>query len=167
MILSDRDILWAMDGGRVSIYPFNKNDVQPCSIDLHLGNSFAKNDKRFFSQEYEIQPGEFILATTDESVVIGDDLLGRLEGKSSIARLGLIIHTTAGFIDPGFRGQITLEIANLSNKPITLKAKQPIAQICFEELSSSCVRPYGSQGLGSHYQNQRGATPSRFSPSRV
>ncbi len=160
MILSDRDILGYIDRGVLSVLPLEKKDVQPCSIDLHLGNSFIRNDEEVILDEIVIKPHEFLLATTVESVVIPDNLLGRLEGKSSIARKGLIVHTTAGFIDAGFRGQITLEIVNLSDKEITLHNLQPIAQICFEELSSPCLRPYGSEGLGSHYQDQSGATRS-------
>ncbi len=167
MILSDRDISRAIDRGVLSIIPLEKNSIQPCSVDLHIGNSFIKNGEAGIFEEVEILPGEFLLATTKESVVIGNNLLGRLEGKSSIARLGLIIHTTAGFIDPGFKGEITLEIVNLSNKPLTLKHNQPIAQICFEELTSECLRPYGSQGLGSHYQSQRGATASFLETSSL
>ncbi len=160
MILSDRDIKKALESNRISVMPLDANDIQPCSIDLHLGNHFITSLDQGNVSEIELEPGEFILATTSERVKIGNDILGRLEGKSSLARLGLIIHTTAGFIDPGFEGEITLEIANLSNKVITLKSGQPIGQICFEELSSPCERPYGSDGLNSHYQGQSGATAS-------
>ncbi len=160
MILSDHDIKKALEDERIAITELDANDIQPCSVDLHLGDSFMAGDERFETEEVTLEPGAFILATTKEVVSLSDDILGRLEGKSSIARLGLIIHTTAGFIDPGFNGEITLEIANLSNQDITINAGQPIAQICFEELSSPCERPYGSEGLGSHYQGQSGATAS-------
>ncbi len=160
MILSDKDIKRALSDGRISISGQNEDDIQPCSVDLHLGNHFITESNNKYADEYVLSPKEFILATTKEYVKLDDTILGRLEGKSSIARLGLIIHTTAGFIDPGFHGEITLEIANLSSKPVTLKSGQPIAQICFEELSSPCDRPYGSEGLGSHYQGQTGATAS-------
>ncbi len=163
MILSDRGIHKALLNNRIKVVPLAESDIQPCSIDLHLGDTFISKDLSFTSDEVTLAPGSFVLATTREWVEIGDDILGRLEGKSSIARLGLIIHTTAGFIDPGFRGEITLEIANLSSKPVVLSTGQPIAQICFEELSSPCNRPYGSFGLGSHYQGQQGATASYMS----
>ncbi len=160
MILSDRDIKKALESRKICVSDLDFNDIQPCSIDLHLGDSFIADTQEFTADEVTLGAGAFILATTSETVSLSDDILGRLEGKSSIARLGLIIHTTAGFIDPAFNGQITLEIANLSNHDITLRAGQPIAQICFEELSSPCDRPYGSEGLGSHYQGQHGATAS-------
>ncbi len=160
MILSDRDIKKSLEQGRISITNLDFNDIQPCSVDLHIGTSYQVNDYNFETEEVTLEPGAFLLATTKETVAIGDDILGRLEGKSSLARLGLIIHTTAGFIDPGFKGEITLELHNVGNNEIILKAGQPIGQICFEELSSPCDRPYGSEGLGSHYQGQSGATAS-------
>ncbi len=160
MILSDRYIKLALEHKSISVVPLDMNDIQPCSIDLHLGDHFITDLDQGNVSEIELEPGEFILATTKERVKLSSYILGRLEGKSSVARLGLIIHTTAGFIDPGFEGEITLEIANLSRKPITLKSGQPIAQICFEQLTSPCDRPYGSEGLGSHYQGQSGATAS-------
>lgn len=166
MVLSDNDIKKHMELGQIRINPLDEEDIQPCSIDLHLGNSFCTinpDAKPITSTSYSLEPGAFVLATTKEYVSLSDSILGRLEGKSSIARLGLIIHTTAGFIDPGFEGEITLEIVNLSGRSYKLEAGQPIAQICFEELSSPCLRPYGSSGLGSHYQGQTGATESWMS----
>ncbi len=162
MILSDRDIKSAIKNGQISIEPLDPRDIQPCSVDLHMGDTFVVNgNSETIKADYiTLEPGAFVLATTKEYARLGDDILGRLEGKSSIARLGLIIHTTAGFIDPGFEGEITLEMVNLSNKDITIDAGSPIAQICFEQLSSACDRPYGSEGLGSHYQGQIGATVS-------
>ncbi len=162
MILSDRDIKNALNNGQITIESLNRDDIQPCSVDLHMGDTFvvAGNNETIKADYITLEPGAFVLATTKEYIKLGDDILGRLEGKSSIARLGLIIHTTAGFIDPGFEGEITLEMVNLSNKEITIDAGSPIAQICFEQLSSPCDRPYGSEGLGSHYQGQRGATKS-------
>ena len=166
MVLSDIDIKKHMKEGQITISPMDEKDIQPCSIDLHLGKSFctiSPDAQPMTSTSYTLEPGAFVLATTQEYVSLSDCVLGRLEGKSSIARLGLIIHTTAGFIDPGFEGEITLEIVNLSGSAYELEAGQPIAQICFEELSSPCERPYGSRGLVSHYQGQTGATESWMS----
>ena len=109
-----------------------------------------------------MEPGDFILGSTVEHIEVPPDLAARVEGKSSLGRLGLMVHVTAGFIDPGFKGNITLELKNLSHRSITLKTGMPISQICFEELSGKVLRPYGSEGLGSKYQSSKGTVPSRM-----
>lgn len=187
MILSDRDIRAAMQRleNPLIIDPgFDPQRLQPASLELTLGEDVlieqlgfkrvsAGGTGRWITEEiewkpdliedygYEMEPGEFLLATTVERVHIPTDLVAQVNGKSSWARQGLIVHTTAGFIDPGFKGQITLELKNLSRKPIQLTAGAPICQLVFYRLSSPAERPYGSTGLGSHYQGQAGVTASR------
>src|SRR4051794_25969823 len=156
--------------------------IQPASVDIRLGNSFRVfhnhriqsidlgNPPRDLTEhveidddgEFVIHPGEFVLGRTLESVEIPDDVVCRIEGKSSIGRLGLIVHATAGFVDPGFRGSLTLEITNLTRVPIKLYAGLPIAQLSFMTLDRPAERPYGSPELGSHYQDQVSATESRY-----
>lgn len=150
-------------------------NVQPASIEMHLGNTYVDNigtlDEEIGTIAEDplvIQPGEFLLATTEEYVRIPNWLVGRLEGKSSWARKGLAIHVTAGFIDPGFEGEITLELVNFSKSPIALMPGIRIAQLTILELDRPAARPYGSEGLGSHYQGQTQATASaiKTTPAR-
>ena len=164
-ILSDRTIRQRLEDDLV-IYPINDQDIQPCSVDLHLADGLVDLDGKTYSiryADYILQPNEFILASTLERVRIPHDLVGIVEGKSSIGRLGITAHVTAGYIDAGFEGNITLEIANLSQKPFRLEYNMSICQIVFETLTTPVMRPYGSEGLNSHYvgRNARGTIPSR------
>lgn len=145
------------------ISPYYKDQLQPASYDLTLEEVLGIDGKlpvgQWLLHGYTLQPGEFVLASTCEKVSLPSNIVGRLEGKSSLARKGLIIHT-AGFIDPGFRGNITLEITNLGQEPFLLLPAMRIAQIAFQLLDKPAMRPYGHPELGSHYQSQVGATPS-------
>lgn len=181
MLLSDRDLLAEIDAGRLAVDPFDATLVQPSSIDVRLDALFRVfNNGRYTHIDPSIQqdeltslveiagddpfvlhPGEFILGSTYECMTLADTLAARLEGKSSLGRLGLLTHSTAGFIDPGFSGHITLELSNVANLPITLWPGMKIGQLCVFRLSSPAQHPYGSAALGSHYQGQRGPTPSR------
>lgn len=165
-ILSDRDIWKYLDSGELVVNPCNDIDVQPASIDLHLSDELIDLDGVIsvleYGEEYVLQPGEFILGCTSEYVEIPDNLSGRVEGRSSIGRLGITAHITAGYIDPGFKGQITLEINNVSDKDFILKKNMNICQIVFETLTSPCIRPYGSKDLGSKYQDSKGTIASRY-----
>ena len=181
MILSDRTIREEIAAGRIVIDPFDPADVQPSSVDLHVDGFFRvfRNDTTPFIDPKEPQedltelvevappaafilhPGEFVLGSTLERVAIPNDLVARLEGKSSLGRLGLLIHSTAGFVDPGFKGHVTLELANVSNLPIKLWPGMKVGQLCFFQLSSASENPYGSAKYGSRYQGQRGPTASR------
>lgn len=140
--------------------------IQPASYELTLGTSIAVPAtidgqwRNFTVDEFELNPGEFMLATTAECVTLNPQIAARLEGKSSLARQGLVVHSTAGFIDPGFSGQITLELSNVGPWPIWLTAGMRIGQLTFEEVHGKVERPYGTESLGSHYQGQTGATPS-------
>ena len=171
MILSDKDILKAIEKGRIKIDPFEEKFVQPASVDLRLDNQFLVfknaihscidvkkpvdnlmekiiiNDGDFFV----IHPGEFALGLTYEMVGVGDDMVGRLEGKSSLGRLGIIVHATAGYLDPGNHLKLTLELSNLGKLPVKLYPKMPIAQMSFSPLSSPANNPYGSDKLDSKY----------------
>ena len=182
MILSDRDMLAEIDAGRIAIDPFDRECVQPSSVDLHLGNKlllFRNSHRPFidvrqpvdelmeaqevaYGESFAVHPLEVLLASTYEAVTLPDDLVARLEGKSSLARLGLQVHATAGFVDPGFEGTLTLEITNLTRVPIKLYAGLLIAQLSFMGLDAPAERPYGSAELGSHYQGQLAATESRY-----
>src|ERR671915_1768158 len=182
MILSDRDIRAELDAGRIVIDPFMPDAVQPSSVDLHLGNRFrvfrnnrtAVIDPRQEQPEltelveisgdepFILHPGEFVLGATFERVGLPDDLVARLEGKSSLGRLGLLIHSTAGYVDPGWRGNLTLELSNVANLPIALYYGMKIGQISFFRMSSEVERPYGSPELGSKYQGQSEPTASAF-----
>lgn len=182
MILSDRDILQAIIDGRISIEPFDKSDVQPSSVDLHVDRYFRtfQNHRYPFidvkkpmegltsmvevaeEEAFILHPGEFVLGSTGEYVKLPDDLVARLEGKSSLGRLGLLIHSTAGYVDPGFEGHLTLELSNVANLPITIYPGMKIGQISFFRLSSPAENPYGSKQVGSKYQGQRGPTASRY-----
>jgi dCTP deaminase len=181
-VLSDQTIVELVDAGRIRIDPWDPGLVQPASIDLRLGDSFrvfhnhrvATIDLRDppanlteeivvpAGEPFVIHPGEFCLGRTLEWVQIPDDIVARIEGKSSLGRLGLIVHATAGFCDPGFEGTLTLELNNLTRVPIRLYPDLPIAQLSFMTLDKPALKPYGSPGLGSHYQGQRAATESRY-----
>ncbi len=181
MLLSDRDLLAEIDNGRLGIDPFDRALIQPSSIDVRLDRFFRVfNNSRYThidpSQQQDdltslvepdgddpfvLHPGEFVLGSTFEAVTLPDDLAGRLEGKSSLGRLGLLTHSTAGFVDPGFSGHITLELSNMANLPITLWPGMKIGQLCLFRMSSPAEHPYGSAVYGSRYQGQRGPTPSR------
>jgi dCTP deaminase len=181
VLLSDRDLKKALADGRLGLDPFDEAMVQPSSIDVRLDRYFRvfanhrythidpaaqqddltelvepKGDEPFI-----LHPGEFVLGSTLEVITLGDDLASRLEGKSSLGRLGLLTHSTAGFIDPGFSGHVTLELSNVANLPIKLYPGMKIGQICVLQLTSSAEHPYGSSIYGSRYQDQRGPTPSR------
>lgn len=170
-MLSDADIRAMMSeewppGVRLGVtpYPFDQA-FQPASLDIKLGDVDKAPCPCILCQDdgelrWSINPGEFILATTIDHLDMPYDLAARVEGKSSLGRLGLAVHITAGFIDPGFNGQITLELKNLGNEEISLRRGQYIAQLSFHQLTSPARRPYGSAGLNSHYQKQMGVTPS-------
>lgn len=181
MLLSDRDILAEVDKGRLGITPWDPELVQPSSVDVRLDRYFRVFDNSRYTHidpalqqdelttlveptgddPFVLHPGEFVLGSTLEIVTLPDDLSGRLEGKSSLGRLGLLTHSTAGFIDAGFTGHITLELSNVANLPITLWPGMKIGQLCLFQLSSPAAHPYGSAVYGSRYQGQRGPTPSR------
>ena len=181
MLLSDRDLLIEIDNKRVAVEPFDVEMIQPSSIDVRLDRMFRvfENHKyphidpsieqedltRLVEPEgdnpFILHPGEFVLGSTLEVVSLPDDLAGRLEGKSSLGRLGLLTHSTAGFIDPGFSGHITLELSNVATLPIKLFPGMKIGQLCIFRLSSPADHPYGSDKYGSRYQGQRGPTASR------
>jgi dCTP deaminase len=183
MILSDRTIREELTAGRIVIEPFDDSCIQPSSVDLHLDRYFRvfRNhtmpviDVRLNLEEltelidvgeegqpFILHPGEFVLGSTLERVAIPSDLVGRLEGKSSLGRLGLLIHTTAGFVDAGWDGQLTLELSNVASLPITLYPNMKIGQISFMRMTTPADNPYGSSKVGSKYQNQRGPRPSRY-----
>jgi dCTP deaminase len=163
MILSDRTIRAELTaGGLVIDPPPADHAIQPASIDLHLGDEIRHvgGDRLKWGHDFIVSPRSFYLAHTAESVTIPAHLVGQLDGKSSLARMGMSIHQTAGWIDPGFTGQITLEIYNASCLPFWLVRGMPIGQLVLMRLTAPAERPYGSPGLGSHYQGQTGATPS-------
>ena len=181
MLLSDRDIASEISAGRVVVEPFDAKMIQPSSVDVRLDRFF----RVFENHRYEVidpsveqpdltrevavapeeffilHPGEFVLASTYEVITLPVDIAGRLEGKSSLGRLGLLTHSTAGFIDPGFSGHITLELSNVANLPVKLYPGMKIGQLCLIKLSSPAEHPYGSAIYGSRYQGQRGPTPSK------
>ena len=179
-VLADRDIRIALQEGRIRIDPYDEDCLQPSSVDLHLDREFrvfhnyryARIDPREEQPDlteptaidddepFILHPGEFVLGQTLEWVELPDDLVSRLEGKSSLGRLGLLIHSTAGYVDPGWKGNHTLELSNVANLPIALYFGMRIGQISFFEMSGSVERPYGSKGLGSRYQGQRSPTAS-------
>ncbi|MDA8277604.1 MAG: dCTP deaminase [Actinomycetota bacterium] len=181
MILSDRTIREEMAQGRIVIDPLGENAVQPSSVDLRVDRYFrifrnhtasvidVREDQSSMTELVEVDsdgvfilhPGEFVLGSTLERVSLSSNLVGRLEGKSSLGRLGLLIHSTAGFIDPGFDGNVTLELSNVANLPITVYPGMKIGQISFLTMTTEAEVPYGSPLLGSKYQNQRGPTPSQ------
>ena len=182
MILSDRSIKEAMAAGRIVVEPYDERCLQPSSIDGKISNLFrvfrnhtaavidVKRDLSDLTELVEVDgdgvfmlhPGEFVLGSTLERVAVADDLVARVEGKSSLGRLGLVIHSTAGFIDAGFDGHITLELSNVANLPITLYPGMKIGQVSFMAMTTPAERPYGRGASGSKYQGQRGPTPSRY-----
>ncbi len=181
MLLSDRDIRAEIAAGRVGCEPFTESMIQPSSVDVRLDKFFRVFENHKYSvidpsieqpeltrevitegdEPFILHPGEFVLASTYEVITLPDDIAGRLEGKSSLGRLGLLTHSTAGFIDPGFSGHITLELSNVANLPVKLFPGMKIGQLCLIKLSSPAEHPYGSEKYGSRYQGQRGPTASR------
>ena len=181
-VLSDGTIRRLVDEGRIGIEPWDPLMVQPASVDLKLGTSFrvfhnhriqvidladpptglTERVEVDTEEPFVIHPGEFVLGRTEEHVAIPDDVVARIEGKSSLGRLGLIVHATAGFVDPGFTGTLTLEITNFNSVPIVLRPGLPIAQLSFMTLDRAAERPYGHPDLGSHYHGQVEATESRY-----
>ncbi len=182
MVLSDNTIRSEIDAGRIVIDPFEPSMVQPSSVDVRVDHRFrvfqnsrypyidvrqpmdgltelveAQGDEPFI-----LHPGEFVLGQTLEKVTLPNDLVARLEGKSSLGRLGLLIHSTAGFVDAGWDGHLTLELSNVANLPITIYPGMKIGQISFLRMTTPADAPYGSAGVGSKYQGQRGPTPSRY-----
>jgi dCTP deaminase len=183
MILSDHSIREALAGGRIEIDPLDESCIQPSSVDLHLDRYFrvflnhtsrvidVKEDQENLTElikvdedeePFILHPGEFVLGSTAERVKLATDLVARLEGKSSLGRLGLLIHSTAGFVDAGWDGHLTLELSNVANLPITLYPGMKIGQISFLLMTTAAENPYGSKSAGSKYQGQRGPTPSRY-----
>ena len=181
MLLSDKDIRSEVESGRVGIDPYEPKMIQPSSIDVRLDKFFRVFENHKYevidpskeqpeltreievgnNEHFILHPGEFVLASTYEVVTLPDDIAARLEGKSSLGRLGLLTHSTAGFIDPGFSGHITLELSNVANLPVKLFPGMKIGQLCLVKLSSAAENPYGSAIYGSRYQGQRGPTASR------
>lgn len=181
MLLSDRDIKAELDSGRIGLQPYDSQLLQPSSIDVRLDRYFRLFDNHKYpfidpaedqpelthlieaerDEPFILHPGEFVLGSTFELVTLPDDVAARLEGKSSLGRLGLLTHSTAGFIDPGFSGHVTLELSNVATLPIKLWPGMKIGQLCFFRLSSPAEKPYGSSEYGSRYQGQRGPTASR------
>jgi dCTP deaminase len=183
MVLSDRTIREEIDRGRIVIEPLSSDCIQPASVDLHLDKKLLT----FKSQRYPayidvrrnldhlnelaeleednaffLNPGELVLVSTLESITLPDDIVGRLEGKSSLSRIGLVIHSTAGYVDPGWQGHLTIQLSNIAKLPITLYYKMKIGQISFLKLTSPVDRPYGAAELGSKYQGQTEPTASKY-----
>ncbi|WP_445996693.1 dCTP deaminase [Okibacterium fritillariae] len=183
MLLSDRDIKTQLASGRIGLAPSDDAMVQPSSVDVRLDRYFRLFDNHKYpfidpsedqpeltrlietkpDEPFILHPGEFVLGATYEQVTLPDDVAARLEGKSSLGRLGLLTHSTAGFIDPGFSGHVTLELSNVATLPIKLWPGMKIGQLCFFQLSSPTEKPYGSAEYSSRYQGQRGPTASRSS----
>jgi dCTP deaminase len=181
VLLSDRDILAEVDAKRIVLDPFDADMIQPSSIDVRLDRFFRVFENHRYphidpavdqpdltravepdgDEPFILHPGEFVLGSSYEVVTLPDDVAARLEGKSSLGRLGLLTHSTAGFIDPGFSGHVTLELSNVATLPIKLWPGMKIGQLCFFRLSTPAANPYGSAKYGSRYQDQRGPTPSR------
>ena len=181
MLLSDRDLRAQLDAGRIVLDPYDPGLIQPSSIDVRLDRYFRLFDNHKYphidpaleqpdltrlvevepDEAFILHPGEFVLASTVELVGLPDDIAARVEGKSSLGRLGLLTHATAGFVDPGFSGHVTLELSNVATLPIKLWPGMKVGQLCFFQLSSPAEHPYGAGRRGSHYQGQRGPTASR------
>ena len=181
MLLSDRDILAEVDAGQIALNPWDPAMLQPSSVDVRLDKYFRVFENHRYphidpaeeqpeltrlievgdGEAFVLHPGEFVLGSTWEQVSLPATVAARLEGKSSLGRLGLLTHSTAGFIDPGFSGHVTLELSNMATLPVKLWPGMKIGQLCFFRLSSEAEHPYGSQKYGSRYQGQRGPTPSR------
>jgi dCTP deaminase len=182
MVLSDRTIRRQLAEGRIEVDPYDESLLQPSSLDVRVDRFFrvfrnarypfidVKEEMEDLTELVEIgdtdpfilHPGEFVLGSTLERIKLPDDLVARLEGKSSLGRLGLLIHSTAGFIDPGWDGHVTLELSNVANLPITIYYAMKIGQLSFVQLTEPAETPYGTSGLGSKYQGQAGPTPSRY-----
>jgi dCTP deaminase len=182
LVLSDRTIRQEVEAGRIVFDPYEPQMVQPSSVDVRVDNRFRVfHNSRYpyidvrqpmddltelvevgADQPFILHPGEFVLGQTLERVRLPDDLVARLEGKSSLGRLGLLIHSTAGFVDAGFEGNLTLELSNVANLPITIYQGMPIGQISFMRMDGPVDNPYGSRETGSKYQGQAEPTPSRF-----
>ena len=181
MVLSDRTIARLLAEGQIVIEPYDESLLQPSSVDVRVDRLFRvfRNNRASFidvkreqdltelveiddEEPFILHPGEFVLGSTLERVTLPDDLVARLEGKSSLGRLGLLIHSTAGFIDPGWDGHVTLELSNVANLPITIYYEMKIGQLSFVQLTEPAETPYGSGDLGSKYQGQQGPTPSRY-----
>jgi dCTP deaminase len=182
VVLSDRTIARLLEEGRIEIVPYDDSLLQPSSVDVRVDRFFrvfhnnrypyidVREEQEDLTELVEVEedaafvlhPGEFVLGSTLERVRLPDDLVARLEGKSSLGRLGLLIHSTAGFIDPGWDGHVTLELSNVANLPVTIYPGMKIGQISFLRMSTEAERPYGSEGTGSKYKGQRGPTPSRY-----
>jgi dCTP deaminase len=181
VLLSDRDLRTEIESARVAVDPYDPTMIQPSSIDVRLDRLFRVFENHRYphidpsieqpeltrlvepdaDEPFILHPGEFVLGSTYEVVTLPDDIAGRLEGKSSLGRLGLLTHSTAGFIDPGFSGHVTLELSNVATLPIKLWPGMKIGQLCLFRLSSPAEHPYGSSVYGSRYQGQRGPTPSK------
>lgn len=181
MLLSDRDILAEVSSGGIALDPWEPAMIQPSSVDVRLDKYFRVFENHRYphidpaeeqseltrvievsdGEAFVLHPGEFVLGSTWEQVSLGPSIAARLEGKSSLGRLGLLTHSTAGFIDPGFTGHVTLELSNMATLPVKLWPGMKIGQLCFFQLSSPAEHPYGSKAYGSRYQGQRGPTPSR------
>ena len=181
MLLSDRDIVDRIERGGIVLDPYDPALIQPSSVDVRLDRYFRLFDNHRYpaidpaqeqpelthlvevadGEAFVLHPGEFVLASTLETVTLASDLAARVEGKSSLGRLGLLTHATAGFVDPGFSGHVTLELSNVATLPIKLWPGMKIGQLCFFQLSSPAEHPYGHRRRGSHYQGQRGPTASR------
>jgi dCTP deaminase len=181
MLLSDRDIRAELDSGRIGLDPLDLSMVQPSSVDVRIDSFFRLFDNHKYpfidpaedqpeltrlveardGEPFILHPGEFVLGATYEQVTLPDDIAARLEGKSSLGRLGLLTHSTAGFIDPGFSGHVTLELSNVATLPIKLWPGMKIGQLCFFRLSSPAENPYGTGSYLNRYQGQRGPTASR------
>jgi dCTP deaminase len=179
--MSDRDIRAEIEAGRIGLEPLDIGLLQPSSFDVRLDRFFRLFDNHKYAyidpaeemsdltrlvevepdEAFILHPGEFVLGSTYEFVTLPDNIAARLEGKSSLGRLGLLTHSTAGFVDPGFNGHVTLELANVSNLPIKLWPGMKVGQLCFFQLSSPSETPYGSAKYNSRYQGQRGPTASR------
>jgi dCTP deaminase len=182
MVLSDRSIREEIAAGRIVVDPFDDAMVQPCSIDVRIGDAFRvfRNSRYPYidvklpmedltelvrvaaGEAFILHPGEFVLGVVLERIGLPDDIVATLDGKSSLGRLGLVVHQTAGVVDAGFSGHITLELANMANLPITVYPRMPIGQLSFMTLTTPADRPYGSGALGSKYQGQAEPTPSRY-----
>jgi dCTP deaminase len=181
VLLSDRDIRTEIENNRIRVEPYDESMIQPSSIDFRLDRYFRVFENHKYphidpaidqsdltrvveavgEEPFILHPGEFVLGSTFEVVTLPDDLAARVEGKSSLGRLGLLTHATAGFVDPGFSGHVTLELANVATLPIKLYPGMKIGQLCFFRLTSPAEHPYGSAKYGSRYQGQRGPTPSK------
>ncbi len=181
MVLSDKTIREQMKAGRIVVQPFDEKDLQPASVDLHIDRrllAFRNSTEPYIDlrkpmtdltevieipdeRPFILHPGEFILGSTLEHIEIPDDVVARLEGKSSLGRIGLLIHSTAGYVDPGWKGHLTLELTNVSRLPVTLYYGMRIGQISFQMMTTPVERPYGSKSLGSRYQGQQDPTASR------